>query len=72
MRVQPKFADLQIARHDTVFLMRGRTEKALKWINENVPRGATTLGPAIAVNSEQIIELVKKALADGLELAVMP
>lgn len=60
--------DLQVAAHGRVFLLRGRTEAAFAWIEVNAPKDATRLGPAIGVNRDQVIPLVKNALAAGLQV----
>jgi len=67
---QPKRADLRVADHGSIFLLRGETPAGRDWIGENIPGDAMTFGPAIVVEHRYILDIVQGAMNDGLEVTL--
>ena len=64
----PTESDFVVENHGTIFLLQPLTPAANSWIEENLPEDAQRLGAAVAVEHRFITDIVRGAIADGLEV----
>ena len=60
--------DFIVECHGSIFLLRPLTLAASSWIEENLPQDRMTFGVAVIVEHRYIADIVRAALADGLEI----
>ena len=65
----PTQADFIVENHGTIFLLQPLTPAATSWIQENLPEDHMTFGSAVVVEHRYIADIVRGAIADGLEVA---
>ncbi len=61
-------ADFNVECHGSIFLLRPLTLAASSWIEEHLPKDRLTFGTAVVVEHRHIADIVRAALADGLEV----
>ena len=60
--------DFIVENHGTIFLFQPLTPAANSWIEQNLPPGRTMFGGAVVVEHRYIVDIVRGAIADGLEV----
>ena len=61
-------ADFIVECHGSIFLLRPLTLVASSWIEQHLPEDRVTFGAAVVVDHRYIADIVRGALADGLEI----
>jgi hypothetical protein len=59
--------DFVVENHGTIFLLQPLTPAANSWIEENLPEDRMTFGNAVVVEHRYIADILRGAMADGLE-----
>jgi hypothetical protein len=67
-RSSPTQPDFFVENHGTIFLLQPLTPVANSWIQENLPEDRLAFGGAVVVEHRYITDIVRGAMADGLEV----
>lgn len=60
--------DFLVENHGTIFLLQPLTPAANSWIDQNLPEDHLTFAGAVVVEHRFIADIVRGAIADGLEV----
>lgn len=61
-------ADLYIQNEGSIFLVRATSEVGQDWLDEHISQEAQTFGGAIVVEHRFIVDILRGATGDGLEV----
>lgn len=61
--------DLHVINEGSIFLLTAHSAKGADWIDENLPDDVTLWGNSVVVEHRYIEDIVRGALADGLEIS---
>jgi hypothetical protein len=64
----PTQPDFFVENHGTIFLLQPLTPVANSWIQENLPEDRLAFGGAVVVEHRYITDIVRGAMADGMEV----
>lgn len=59
-------ADLHVANHGSIFLLKATSKAGKAWIDDNIPDDAMWFGGAVVVEHRYISDIVNGAQSDGL------
>ena len=65
----PTLADFFVENHGTIFMLQPLTLAATSWVQDNLPEDQMTFGIAVVVEHRYVADIVRGAMADGLEVA---
>jgi hypothetical protein len=63
-----KAVDLLVHGHGTLYLLRAASERGQKWLDEHVSEDHQEWAGAILVEARFISDIVRGAVADGLQV----
>lgn len=60
--------DLMFADHGTLAILVAITPAGQDWVAEHIPKDAQTFGGGIVIEHRYVADIMRGALADGLEI----
>ena len=60
--------DFVVENHGSIFLLQPVSPAGNDWVKENLPEDRLTFGGAVVVEHRYIADIVRGAMADGMEV----